>query len=73
VVWYQTLLSCRELNGKIPMYSKEAKETLENFTKAADYEFLCEKISGQKFNSIEEHSEFINNGGCEKLIDLLAK
>ncbi|MEN8154414.1 MAG: hypothetical protein ABFR75_10370 [Acidobacteriota bacterium] len=33
----------------------------------------CNKICGKKFDSINEHTEFIKNGGCRELINVLAK
>jgi hypothetical protein len=33
----------------------------------------CSEICGQRFNSVNEHTEFIKNGGCSKLLDVLAK
>lgn len=34
---------------------------------------LCQQITERRFNSVAEHTEFIQNGGCDKLIDLLAR
>ncbi len=40
---------------------------------ASDYVFECLKICGQRFATIDDHSEFIKNGGCSELIDALAQ
>jgi len=42
------------------------------FYEETDYEMQCNKICGQQFNSLEEHTEFIKKGGCKKLIGVLA-
>jgi hypothetical protein len=42
------------------------------FYEESDYEIQCEKICGRRFNSLEEHTEFIKEGGCQKLIRVLA-
>ena len=43
------------------------------FYEETDYEMECEKICEKKFKTVEEHTEFIKNGGCEKLITVLAE
>jgi hypothetical protein len=68
-----SLLWCRENPGKSAYPNPRATETLEVFFKATDYEFECPKICEQQFATIDEHSEFIKNGGCSGLIDALAK
>lgn len=72
-IWMNSKKWCAENDKKSSYPNPRAKETLEVFMKAADYEFECPKICGQKFNSIEEHTDFVKNGGCAKLIDALAK
>jgi hypothetical protein len=72
-IWMKTLKWCRENPGKALYPNPKAKETLEEFLAAVDYEFLCHKISGQRFQSTEDHTQFIKSGGCDKLIDLLAR
>lgn len=48
------------------------RDMIEKFIKATDYKFLCSEICGQKFETIEQHSEYITQGTCNKLIDMLA-
>lgn len=74
-VWMKTLAWCKENPGKSPPYfnNPSAKKILKAFYEATDGEMLCPKISGKRFESIEDHSEFINNGGCAKLMDILAQ
>jgi len=74
-IWMKTLAWCKENPGKTPPYFKNpnAKKLLKAFYEVTDSEILCEKISGHRFKNIDDHSEFINNGGCEKLIKELAE
>ena len=74
-IWMNTLAWAREQPGKLSytMINPKAEKTLAAFFDVTDYEFLCDKISGQSFKTIDEHTEFIKNGGCEKLIDTLAQ
>ena len=46
---------------------------LEKFYEVTDYEMECSKICGKQFKTGDEHTEYINNGGCSKLIDVLAQ
>lgn len=72
-IWMNTLAWCRKQTGKSAMSNPNAEKTLEAFFGATDYEFLCHKISGQRFKTIDDHTEFIKNGGCDKLINVLAR
>ncbi|MGD2033609.1 MAG: C-GCAxxG-C-C family (seleno)protein [Bacteroidales bacterium] len=55
------------------MYNPHTKATLDAFYKETGSEMLCSKICGKHFSSVKEHTEFIQNGGCSKLIELLSK
>jgi len=71
-IWLKTLARNKEHKGKFVKSSQDAKKQYEAFYQATHAEILCEKISGQCFKSVNEHSEFIKNGGCEALINRLA-
>ncbi|MBD3169787.1 MAG: hypothetical protein GF307_09920 [candidate division Zixibacteria bacterium] len=73
-VWYRTLKMAREQDKpKSLMSNPLTRKMLENFYAATGYEMLCHEITGKRFNTVDEHTEFINNGGCEKLINALAQ
>lgn len=79
-IWMNTLSWCRDpdnncdmKNGSSPDKNADAVRTLSAFLDATHSEFLCQKISGRSFNSMEEHSEFIANGGCKKTMDALTQ
>jgi len=71
-IWMKTLDSCRK-NEKFTFHNPNAEETLEAFHAATDYEMLCDKISGKCFKTVKDHTEFIKNGGCNKLINVLGQ
>ncbi|MBN1495890.1 MAG: C_GCAxxG_C_C family protein [Spirochaetes bacterium] len=73
-IWMNTMAWNREQAGpyKTSMSNPKAKNTLKAFYRANNSEFLCYKITGQRFNTLEEHTKFIKNGGCKHLIDALA-
>ncbi len=72
-IWMNSLAWCRTHTGKSSFGNPNAKDTLKAFHGATDNEILCHKISGQCFKTIDDHTEFIKNGGCDKLIDVLAR
>ena len=71
-IWMRTLFRCRQNPGKSFFANPEAKVVLEKFYKASDYEILCGDITGKRFSTIEEHTRFIEEGGCNELIGALA-
>ena len=48
-------------------------DTIEKFLEISDYEFECSKIVGRKFETVEDHAEYIRAGGCSKIIQVLAE
>ncbi len=74
-VWMKMMAWCKDNPGKSPPYfnNKITKSILKTFYKETGSEIVCSKICGRKFCTLDEHTEFIQNGGCEKLIDTLAQ
>ena len=50
-----------------------ATDTLKEFHDATDSKILCHEISGHSFKTMGDHTEFMKNGGCDKLIAVLAR
>jgi len=70
-IWLMTM--DKGLDTKMEFKDPKAMEMIEKaFLPNSDYEFECLDIIGRKFESIEDHSKFIREGGCAKLIDSLA-
>lgn len=74
-IWYKMLDWNKKNPGKTPSFfnNEDAKKILRAFYMQTDSEMLCTKICGKHIKTIDEHSEYIRNGGCGKLIDALAK
>lgn len=74
-IWMRTLRWCRENPGKNPpMFNNPiAKKLIKAFKEMTDAEMLCRTITGKEFLTIDEHSEFIYAGGCEKLIEMTSQ
>ncbi len=73
VIWKTTLDQVKKGDWKYTLSNPTFDKILENFYEESDYEMECSKICGKQFKTIEEHTEYINNGGCKKLIDVLAQ
>lgn len=71
-IWMRSLEWCRENPGKSAFSNDYATNVMLTFHDATDSKFHCREICGRKFNSVEEHTEYIKDGGCDKLIEVLA-
>jgi hypothetical protein len=72
-VWMNALVHNRKATGKSASFDPATDPTLKVFYEETDYELQCDKICGQRFETLEEHTEFVKNGGCAKLMDALAR
>ena len=71
-VWKNALIHNKKNTGKSANYDPNTDFTLNAFYEETDYEMQCDKICGRRFETMEEHTEFLKNGGCKKLIEVLA-
>jgi len=72
-IWIKMMAWYEENPKKSPISNPLANNIVESFLAETDYEFLCSEICGKRFNSIDEHTEYVNGGGCEKLLNVLAE
>ena len=72
-IWKIILELVKKDSWKYTMSDPVTEGIINKFYETTDYKMECHEICGKKFNSIEEHSEFIKNGGCEKLINVLSQ
>ena len=72
-IWKITLELVKTGDWKYTISNPTFDKILENFYEVSDYEMECSKICGKQFKTVDEHTEYINNGGCKKLIDVLAQ
>jgi len=75
VIWYSMLVYSRKNHGKRPaMFNNlQAKRILSIFYQQTNAEILCRKISGKQFASVDEHTAYLQNGGCRGLLEALAR
>jgi len=71
-IWKNALIHNRKETRKPANYDADKDLTLKAFYEETDYEMQCDKICGQRFETITEHTEFLKNGGCKKLIKVLS-
>ncbi len=71
-IWFKTIKDNKERTGKASLYGPKAKKALKKFFEETDSKILCSEICGKQFKSIDKHSEFIKNGGCERLLNIMS-
>lgn len=72
-VWIKSIAWTKENPDSRDIYNPYAKKTLEAFEHETKSKYMCKEICGKSFNSIKEHTDFIDSGGCSRLIDVLAQ
>ncbi len=70
-IWIEGMKVLEE-GGKVPYKSPRALASIGRFLKCTDNEFECTKIAGRKFESVDDHAGYLRDGGCAKVLDVLA-
>ena len=72
-IWKKMLDWCRENPEKPPPFfnNKTAKKILKAFKMATANKMLCNEICGQHFENLEDHTDYLKQGGCKTLMDTL--
>ena len=71
-IWLIEMKRVTEGTGKVEYNSPEATEAIDRFVQSTDVEFECSKIVGRKFENVADHAGYLRDGGCSKIIELLA-
>ncbi len=72
-IWLQSIKWVNDNPGKSAYSNSYSSNVLFTFDDHTGSRFLCSEICGKKFDSVEEHTEYIRNGGCGKLIETLSQ
>ncbi|WP_262888216.1 C-GCAxxG-C-C family (seleno)protein [Mangrovibacterium lignilyticum] len=74
-IWYKTLRLVKENEGvdQAKIKQPDIKGILRKFYMKTDSELSCNRICGKTFASIQEHAEYIENGGCAAIIETLTE
>ena len=71
-IWLRSIDWANENPGKSPYSNDNASNMMFSFDEATGSKFLCRELCGRRFKTVEEHTEFINDGGCKSLMEVLA-
>lgn len=71
-IWIHGINSLKAGANKIDYNDPGALSIITKFLKRTGYEFECAKIAGRKFENIHDHAGYLRDGGCSKIIDVLA-
>ncbi len=72
-IWMKTLTLIKEQPGKSFLTNPELNQIQEKFLSVTDFKFLCTEITGKQFMTLDEHTEFLKQGGCDNVINILAQ
>ena len=71
-IWIIGMNSSKERVGKVDFKDPRAIDAIDRFLKSADSEFECSEIVGRRFENIGDHAGYLRDGGCSKIIEVLA-
>jgi hypothetical protein len=71
-IWIIGMNCVRDGDEGFAFNNPAAQAAMERFLESADYEFECSKIIGRKFENVEDHACYLQDGGCSKIIEALA-
>ena len=71
-IWILGVKSLKEGGGKLDSKASGAVDAMDRFLKCTGHEFECSNIVGRKFESVSDHASYLCNGGCSKIIEVLA-
>lgn len=72
-IWMKSLQWCRTNPGQSGYKYPGVQSILDTFFKSTDYKMECREITTRTFDSVQDHTDFIKEGGCGQLIDSLTE
>jgi hypothetical protein len=70
-IWLNEMNALKEGANK-KVFIGRANSTIDKFIKNTDFKFECSEIVGRKFENAYDHAVFLRDGGCSKIIEVLA-
>ena len=52
--------------------SSRIADTIDRFIRSVDFQYECSEIVGRKFENVGDHAGYLRDGGCSKVIEVLA-
>jgi len=71
-IWIKAMKSREDSTKKIDFSSPITAEVVDRFVECTDREFECSEIVGRKFVDVGDHADYLRNGGCSTIIEVLA-
>jgi len=71
-IWLTSINNLKEGATQVDFNDPNASALVDKFVESSDYEFECTEIVGRKFESVRDHAAYVANGGCSKIIEILA-
>jgi len=71
-IWIIGMNSIKEGVDRVGFKNPKVLDVIDRFLKCTDYKFECSEIVGRKFEDIEDHAGYLRDGGCSKIIEVLA-
>jgi hypothetical protein len=65
----------RNVKGQVESFGLEipgAPALIKKYAKSTGGEFECVRIVGRKFEDVNDHARYVAEGGCSKIIEILA-
>lgn len=72
-LWFKALKWLKDNPTEITYPTPLANNVRNRFLSLTKNEVLCPSLCGKTFKTIKEHTNFISEGGCNKLINMLAQ
>ncbi len=71
-IWIMGMNNSREHGDEIDFEDPRALALIDRFLICTDFKFQCSEIVGRKFENIDDHARYLSDGGCAKIIEVLA-
>jgi hypothetical protein len=71
-IWITGTNSLEKKDGTIDFNDPRVLGVIEKFLECTDYRFECSKIVGHKFENVGDHADYLRDGGCSEIIQVLA-
>ena len=72
-IWLISWKKITDGNDIVDFNSPIISKVVDNFVECTEYEFECSEIVGRKFENVSDHAEYVRNGGCVDLIEVLVR
>ena len=71
-IWILAMRIGKEEDGKLGFKDPRIQELMDRFTQHTESRIECSEIVGRTFENVDDHAEYLREGGCRELMELLA-